>query len=68
MDFITKLLLSKEPGTKEVYDLILVIVDRLTKFVYFITAKESWTAEELAYLVLRTLLSNYQIPKEFITN
>ena len=59
MDFITKLPLSKEPGTKEVYDSILVIIDRLTKFVYFILAKESWIVEELAYLVLRTLLSNY---------
>jgi len=42
MDFIIKLLLSKEPRTrKEVYDLILVIVDQLTKFIYFIPAKES---------------------------
>ena len=36
MDFIVKLLELEELMTKVVYNSILVIVDRLTKFAYFI--------------------------------
>ena len=45
MDFIVKLLISKDPVTKEEYDAILVIVDRLTKLLYLILFKEKYTAE-----------------------
>ena len=41
MDFIVKLPTSKEPGTGQVCDSILVIVDRLTKYAHFIPTKES---------------------------
>jgi len=43
-DFITKLLLAQE------YDSILVVVDRLTKMVYFIPTIEKTSAEGLARL------------------
>jgi len=43
-DFITKLLLAQE------YNLILVVVDRLTKIVHFIPTTEKILAEELARL------------------
>jgi len=43
-DFITKLPLAQR------YDLILVVVDRLTKMVYFISTTEKMSAEELARL------------------
>ena len=36
MDFIVKLPESEEPMTKVVYDSILVMVDRLMKFAYFV--------------------------------
>ena len=45
MDFIIKLLKLKDPLTKEEYDAILVIVDRLTKYSYLIPFKETYTAE-----------------------
>jgi len=41
-DFITKLLLAQD------YDLILVVVDRLTKIVYFIPIMKKTLAEGLA--------------------
>jgi len=44
VDFITKLLLAQG------YDLILVIVDRLTKIVYFIPTTKKTSAEGLARL------------------
>jgi len=43
-DFITKLLLAQE------YDLILVVVNRLTKMVHFIPTTEKMMAERLARL------------------
>ena len=43
-DFITKLLLAQE------YDLILVVVDRLMKIVYFISTIEKMSTEGLARL------------------
>jgi len=43
-DFITKLSLAQE------YDSILVVVDRLTKMVYFISTTEKTSAEGLARL------------------
>ena len=68
MDFIVKLPTSKEPGTGQVCDSILVIVDRLTKYAYFIPTKESIQAQDMAYLVLRTLLANHQTPREIVTD
>ena len=68
MDFIVKLPTSKEPGTGQVCDSILVIVDRLTKYAYFIPTKESIQAQDMAYLVLRTLLANHQTPREIVSD
>jgi len=44
VDFITKLLLTQG------YDSILVVVDRLTKMVYFISTTKKTLVEELAML------------------
>jgi hypothetical protein len=49
LDFIIKLPLSKEALTGVKYDLILIIIDRLTKYVYLILYKKGLTAEELVY-------------------
>ena len=45
MDFIVKLLISKDLVIKEEYDIILVIVDRLIKLLYLILFSEKYTAE-----------------------
>ena len=57
LDFIVKLPLSKEPLTGAVFDSILVINDRLTKFAYFVLYKEASNAEELAYTFIKTIIS-----------
>jgi hypothetical protein len=38
MDFITKLSMSKDPATGVKYNSILTVVDRLTKWAYFISS------------------------------
>ena len=40
-----------------VYDSILVIGDELTKYGYFILYKELSTAEELAYIFIKTIIA-----------
>ena len=49
MDWIVKLPKSKELVTNVEYDLILVIVCRLTKYAYFLLYKEASTATDLSY-------------------
>ena len=66
IDFVVKLLELEELIIKVVYDSILVIVDRLTKFTYFMPYQEKLTVEDLAYTVKKVLLGNYQMPREFI--
>jgi hypothetical protein len=57
MDFIIKLPPSKEPLTETVYDSILTINDDLTKYIYLLLYKESSTAEELVYVITRTVFA-----------
>ncbi|KAM5344467.1 hypothetical protein ACJ41O_001495 [Fusarium nematophilum] len=68
MDFITKLPLSEEPATGNFYDSILVIVDRLTKFSYFIPYRESTNAEEFAYLFYYNIARTHGLPSEIISD
>jgi hypothetical protein len=68
MDFITKLPESKEPGTGQKCDAILVIGCRLTKYFHFVPTTEKITAEELAYVVIRTVIANHGTPKEWISD
>jgi hypothetical protein len=68
LDFIVKLPPSTEPMTGVVFDSILVVTDRLTKYGYFIPYKESSSAEELAYAFNRHIIGNHGIPKEIISD
>ena len=68
MDFITKLPTSKDQVTKQSYDMIMVMVDRLTKYAHFIAASETYTAEQLGHLVLDRLVRYHGFPKVFITD
>ncbi|CAJ2508954.1 Uu.00g139800.m01.CDS01 [Anthostomella pinea] len=67
-DFIVKLPKSKEPMTNTEYDSIWVITDRLTKYGYFIPYKESSTAEELAYTLIRVVISKHGLPDDFVSD
>jgi len=66
MNFITKLLASKDPAWEVKFDSILTIVDRLTKYTMFILFKKTTTASVLMYTILQELVSNHGLPKKFI--
>ena len=68
LDFIVKLPPSTEPATGTIYDSILVIIDRLTKYGHFIPYKEATTAEELSYLFLKHITSMHGLPDEIISD
>jgi hypothetical protein len=68
LDFIVKLPFLREPLTKVLFDSILVVVCRLSKYVYFILYKEASIAEELAYTFLRIIVSNYGMLYEIISD
>jgi len=59
-DFITKLPLAQE------YDSILVVVDRLTKMVHFISTTEKTLAEGLAWLFRDNVWKLYGLPESII--
>ena len=52
IDFITKLPKLKDPLTDQLYDAILVMVDRLTRYTHMVPFKETYNAEQLGYIVL----------------
>jgi hypothetical protein len=52
MNFIVKLLKSKNLTIKVKYDLILIVIKRITKYKYFILYNKAMTALKLIYLVI----------------
>jgi len=61
-DFITKLPLVQG------YDSILVVVDRLTKMVYFIPTIEKISAEELARLFRDNMWKLHSLPESIVSD
>ena len=45
MDFIIKLLKSKNSTLKILYDSIMIVIDKLTKYIHFIPFKEIFIAK-----------------------
>ena len=68
MDFIVKLPILKDPVTKEEYDTILVIVDRLTKLLHLIPFNKKYTAEQLGFIILDRLIRYHGIPEALISD
>jgi hypothetical protein len=51
-----------------VFDSILVIINRLIKYGYFILYKESSLTEELVYAFNKHIIGNYKISKKIISD
>ena len=62
VDFITKLPLAQG------YDLILVVVNRLTKIVHFIFTMEKTSAEGLTQLFRDNMWKLHRLPKSIISD
>ena len=68
MDFITKLPPSLELSTKEVYNSIMVVVDRHTKYMTFIPFNETYDAAQLGYIFLDKIIRVRGFPQEIISD
>lgn len=66
MDFITDLPPSAGEGTA--FDAILVIVDRFTKFAIYIAVTKTITAEELAQVIEKRLISYFGAPMGIVSD
>ena len=62
IDFIIKLLPSKDAVTGVIYDSILVVVDQLTKYAQFIPWREKESADKLAKAMLKKIVSKHGTP------
>jgi len=68
MNFITKLLMSKNSAWGVKFNSILTIVNRLIKYIMFISFKKTTTASVLMYTILQELINNHRLSKKFITD
>jgi hypothetical protein len=59
LDFMTKLLLSKELITGIMYNSIIVVTDRLTKYAYFIPYLKSFLTKDLIYMFYKHVMANH---------
>jgi hypothetical protein len=68
LDFVIKLPLSQDLITGIKYNSILVITDRLTKYIYIILYLEASIAKDLVYAFLRVIVTNYNVLEEIISD
>ena len=68
MNFITKFLKLVEPTTKTKYNLIIIIVDRLIKYIYFILFKKTFDAEQLGHLFVDKIIKYQKFSEKIISD
>ena len=66
LDFITDLPLSVCQG--QVFDSILVVIDRYTKFSLYILSRKDWDAENLANALVEKIFTKYGKPFSFVSD
>ena len=67
-DFIVKLPKSEDPITGQMHDAILVIVDKLTKWGYFIACTEEISAEDVARIYVKEVFARHGAPGKIISD
>ena len=68
MNLIVKLFKSNNSTTEEIYDAILIMIDRLIKYSHIISFKEKYTAKELENIVLDRLIRYHDISKKITSD
>ena len=67
MDFVTKISISTN-WKEENYDSILVIVNWLTKIVYYKPVKVTINVPRLAEILLDKVICHHRLPNSIVTN
>ena len=68
LNFIVKLSKFKRKITETIYNFILIIVNQLIKYNYFLLYKKTSTAKDLIYTFLKTIVVNDKLLDEIISN
>ena len=68
LDFITGLESSTDPCTNVSYDGILTIVDRLSKYTWFMPWKSQWDVKEFANIFIRYIYVELGVPEAIISD
>ena len=63
-----KLLKSKDPITGQEYDSIFIIVDKFTKWGYFITYIKEISAKDIAHVYIKEVFSRHRVLDKIILN
>ncbi len=67
IDFVTSLPISAD-WKSDSYDLILVIVDRLTKMVYYEPVKVTINVPDLAKVIINVVVRHHGVPELIVTD
>jgi hypothetical protein len=62
LDFVTKLPPFRELMIRVIYDSIIIVTDKLTKYAYFIPYLENFSAKNLAYIFHKYIVANHKFP------
>jgi hypothetical protein len=65
---VVKLLLLRDLIIGIKYDSILVVMDRLTKYIYMILYLEASIVEDLVYMFLKVVVANYNTLEKMISD
>ena len=68
MNFIIKLSKSEKFVTEEIYDSILMIIDKFIKYSHLISFKELYLTDQLEFIVLNRLIRYYDISKKMTSD
>jgi len=68
MDFVVKLLELKDLVTGGTFNSIVVIIDKLIKYIILIPYKEIYKAYQLGFVLLDRLIRDYSIPESIISD
>ncbi len=66
IDFIVKLLKSKDIVNNTNYNNIFIIIDRFIKYNKFTPINESHSTEDLADIVVQKIIGNHRLSNEFV--
>ena len=67
-DFVVKLPKSKDPITSQEHDTIFVIVDKFTKWGYFIVYTKEILAEDITQIYMKEVFAKYGAPNKIISD
>ena len=68
MDFIMKLLKSENISTEIKYNNILIVVDKLTKYIHLIFYSEEFTVKQTVCIILDRVIRHHRIPKSITSD